>query len=254
MRFEIKTEAGGIERTLKVSIKDAVNIEGCEDQSFDIIESIQLTLKVTLRLGKALDFDIDQFIASSSLIKTSVATENDLKTLYNEVTPLSIKDFLKFENIEIRRLMFNVFDNQEVVNGLDAELIASETIPKNMPIWARDENGKLVKKHKVYKDTYTLYAIPHKVISEWATEGNVYYLQYTCPTTGRVYMEAVPPKIGETRNPLDCIAWMAGAQPVNTKQLIRHGDVVIALSDKPLSKERNTLTGEEYIKLLYAES
>jgi hypothetical protein len=95
---------------------------------------------------------------------------------------LAAEKLLSIRNIEQRHLLLKAMGAERVIEELDAKLTH------------RSLSGN------------ELYKIPRL----FNHVGDAYYLKYTCPSTGRVYVSGVPPRIGKKRNADTAMAWKFG--------------------------------------------
>lgn len=67
-----------------------------------------------------------------------------------------------------------------------------------------DAKAELIEKSKRGNE---LFIIPR---SRGIFTVDAYYLKYSCPSTGRLYISGVPPQMGETKDADACMAWKHG--------------------------------------------
>lgn len=91
---------------------------------------------------------------------------------------LNFKDCMAIPNIDRRMMALKYLDADKLLKGADAELIDHST-----------------KNNRLY--------LIKKIFSE-----DAYFLRYECPSTGRIYLSGVNPKIAsETKDADNCMAW-----------------------------------------------
>ncbi|MHB1275789.1 MAG: DUF6745 domain-containing protein [Candidatus Humimicrobiaceae bacterium] len=94
---------------------------------------------------------------------------------------ITAKDILKFANIEQRMAALKFYGADNLLSELDAKLIDNTA-------------------------GYELYKLD-KIFSQPA-----YFLKYSCPSTGRVYVSGIDPKVGKIKDAVAACAWKFGLE------------------------------------------
>lgn len=197
--------------------------------------------------------------------------KNSWREIYSR--PVDVPAIMKMENLENRRFLLEQLSPQEVVTGLGAKLVNTETkLFKNLVTDLLTGEQSVVE----VKDKYDLYQVDASTLFGTAVPSGapskVNYVRCNCTTTGREYHIRTPYRArtensaGKTENvtyenALDAIARTFPMYvPLDTiDYLFRQGDVLYTfhkkgLKEVPKLEEPYYLTGEQYFNLLKGQS
>lgn len=147
---------------------------------------------------------------------------------YDQVTPIVVADAIKLSNTEQRMVALRSFEPEEIAEGLDAQLLDSQTVEKKHIRW--DKNLKPYE--HTFRDTYELYKVSSDALgieSRWSTVNDIYIVKCECPSTDRLYYLYVPEEAAANKDALEAIAW------------------TMRFNDQPLTKQ-------QYLNLMYTET
>ncbi len=105
-------------------------------------------------------------------------TKEEWEKIINKT--LTLKDLLKLENIEKRRVVFTRMEPEKVL---------------------KEAKAKRLHKSKRGNELYLVKGI---------FSGDAYFLKYKCPSTGRFYLKGIPPEIGREKDSDLAQAWSLG--------------------------------------------
>jgi len=176
---------------------------------------------------------------------------------WHTIEPFDVKDAFKIEHTDKKKVYFHCLQPEKIFKSIKSKSLSIETLIKIKV----DGTG--------YKDTYELLVCDGK---DLGLRGEVYYITFLCPSTGKRYYLYIPPYIcrdyrTDKYNPkitaIDCIAWTLKTDVIKeaVDYFIRQGDVVIAkIKDIYLNDDRiylttpRSLTKEEYLNKIKYES
>ena len=189
--------------------------------------------------------------------------------------PYTFKAIAQFNNAEHRRVGVLCLGLDRLINEVNPELIATQTVPKKTT-WI---NAKGELETVDFKDTYQLYKVSGdyftpKGTPNWQRFNDVYYIQFKDTSTDRMYLLWVDVMSVYRTNyagvmyngfasnpvtPIQSIAWTitTTVPKGNIEKIIRQGDCIMVKpidSLVPLLDKPRHLTEDEYLALLVAES
>lgn len=207
------------------------------------------------------------------LLKTKYTKcfDESLSDIWEDIVPMELKDILKLENLEDRRVGLDCLGIQKIKEQSNAELLSVKTLNKSLT-WI-NKNGEL--ENKTIIDKYELYTISPESLGLYSfTEEKLMFVKCKDTSTDREYllwidyfslMSTILGYISFSNNnilskidALDAIAWTIQTNVPKGKieAIVRQGDCIMIKTTedyKPLSIPRH-LTKEEYINLLTLES
>ena len=176
---------------------------------------------------------------------------------WDTIEPFDVKDAFKIEHIYKKKVYFHCLQPEKIFKSIQSKSLSKETITKTKV------DGT------IYKDTYELFVCNGK---DLGLKGEVYYITFLCPSTGKRYYLYIPYYIcenwrSEGYDPkitaIDCIAWTLKTDVIEkaVDYFIRQGDVPIAkikneyLNDDSIYlKTPRSLTKYEYLNKIKYES
>jgi hypothetical protein len=220
--------------------------------------------------NRSFTYDIGVRLLKTKYIK---CFDESLSDIWEDIVPMELKDILKLENLEDRRVGLDCLGIQKIKEQSNAELLSSKTLDKSLT-WI-NKNGEL--ESKTIKDTYELYTVNNESLglsTNSFREEKLMFIKCKDTSTDREYllwidyfslMSTALGFISFSNNniiskidALDAIAWTIQTNVPKNKieAIVRQGDCIMiktAEHYKPLSTPRH-LTKEEYINLLTLES
>lgn len=196
-----------------------------------------------------------------------------VKSVWEDVQPVTVEDALKQENTEDRRTYFDAIGVQKLFKSLDPKLLDRQVINKTRVRW----DDEYTEKDHVFEDVYELYEIEGTKLfkaDKWGTgPSNVYAVRCWCTTTNREYWLYVPREAAlgdawwhnnETKSLPDAIraiAWTIRIDvPIeNVERIYRQGDIIVtkikdSAKDSFFTFKSYHLSKENYLSLMYSET
>lgn len=180
------------------------------------------TLNQVLRLLKTENQSEEQVLSyfDDLLIKQQI------KVRYHTLSPVEIRDVLKWSNAEQRMVGMSIFLAEEILSQLKAKLVDEQTIDKKQIRW----NAALQPYEYAYKDTYSLYAIAGGQLGVQRNGVNstavptIYLVKCKCTSTSRIFYHYVPDQVGKNRDAIEAIAWTftIGGQHLTKQQYLAY--------------------------------
>lgn len=209
------------------------------------------------------------------LLKTKYTKcfDESLSDIWEDIVPMELKDILKLENLEDRRIGLDCLGIEKIKEQSNAELLSTKTLDKSLT-WI-NKNGEL--ENKTIKDKYELYTIDPKYLGlptnsleklmfikckDTSTEREylLWIDYYSLMVTMLGYISFTDNNILSKIDALDAVAWTIQTNVPKGKieEIVRQGDCIMIkttkdYNNKPISIPRH-LTKEEYINLLTLES
>jgi len=210
--------------------------------------------------GKNVKLDIDAVIADMY----SDSNTSDLKAI-------TLKECIALENEEQKAIAFRGFTPEEIVVGLNLEIIGEETVMKKHKRWTVTEDG-ISEEEVEFPDTYTLYK---HTISTPSGDSVFGIIKCKDTSTDRMYFLYVDitTKKGSNNETLEFMTDPIAAIASNIKMLVPHesieidevyeyiqrqGDVNLGILKEeykghPLKVSKG-LTREQYLTMIVSES
>lgn len=196
-----------------------------------------------------------------------------VKSVWNDVQPVTVEDALKQENTEDRRIYFDAIGVQKLFKSLNPKLLHKEVIKKKRVKWD-DENKE---KEHIFEDVYELYEIEGTKLFKKTKWGNhsesIYAVRCWCTTTNREYWLYVTKQaaLGDDwwreglqkskPDAIRAIAWTirVDVPEENIEKIYRQGDIIVV---KIKDEAKNTesafrpyhLEKKQYLNLMYSET
>lgn len=191
-----------------------------------------------------------------------------VRAAWDDASDLTVEQAFTTQNIEHRRVIFNVMGVDKLMSQLQPELVDSQTITRKNMVF--DHEGRMTFQDLI--DTYELYKIERSKLfkdaaseNSWRFRGDnddVYVVKCKDASTDREYWIYVIDEIGKKGNALEAIAWTYQMRSgVYTESVYRQGEVIIAKhveSEDP--KERSSwsrsyhMDEEDYLNKVKAQS
>jgi hypothetical protein len=189
-----------------------------------------------------------------------------VRSVWEEIQPVTVQDALAQENAEIRRTYFDCIGVKKLFNDLEPELLDRQVINKVRIGW-NDDNDPV---RKEFEDVYELYKIDGKKMFKENRWGNapdpVYAVRCWCTTTNREYWLYVP-RVAATgqswlgssdtlqHDAIRAIAWTIRIDVENPEAIYRQGDIIVVkLPENPKHCREYHITKDQYLNLMYSES
>lgn len=150
-----------------------------------------------------------------------------IQTRYEELSAMTVGEALALPNAEQRMIALTVFDPEEFISAINAELLDEQSISKKQIRW--DEALKPYAHN--YVDSYSLYKISafELGLENIARTPSIYFVKCRCTSTDKIYYLYVPESVAESNDAIEAIAW------------------TYRFDGKPLSKA-------QYLNLIYSET
>jgi len=200
-----------------------------ENYTFTVRNVRGVSLDEALRLWKTSYSTFKEFLKNVIIYESLEEFGDYVSTVWSDVEPITASEAFEQDNVEKRRLYFDVIGVDEVFKQADPELIDMKEVVLNNQRWEKDGTPYL----QTGVDKYTLYKINGtelfgSTISEWQrNNSSVYAVKCSCTTTGRNYWLYVPTEIGLKESALEAIAWTCRIGITNPKAIYRQGDIFI---------------------------
>jgi hypothetical protein len=182
-------------------------------------EKIDVLIKLYKKQGKS----------KSEVLSLFTQEDNRLfvQTRFDELAEMTVNEALALQNAEQRMIALTVFNPDEFIAEVNAELLDEQTVSKKQIRW----NEVLQPYEVVYEDTYSLYKISafELGLENIARTSCIYFVKCKCTSTGKIYYLYVPESIADLGDAIGAIAW------------------TYRFNDSPLSKE-------QYLNLIYTET
>lgn len=200
-----------------------------ENYTFTVRNVRGVSLDEALRLWKTCYSSFNEFLKSVIIYESLEEFGDYVATAWSDIKPIEVYEAFEQENVEKRRLYFDIIGVDKIFEHSEPELIDMQEVVLNNQRW--EKNGTPYLQTGI--DQYTLYKINGislfgSTISEWQRKNsNVYAVKCSCTTTGRNYWLYVPREIGEKESALEAIAWTCRIGITNPKAIYRQGDIFI---------------------------
>lgn len=182
-------------------------------------EKLEVLLRLYKKQGKSLMHVLSLF--------TQEENRRFIQTQYDELTAMTVGEALALPNAEQRMIALTVFDPEEFIAAINAELLNEQSISKKQIRW----NEALQPYEHNYTDTYSLYKISafELGLENIARTPSIYFVKCRCTSTDKIYYLYVPESVAESGDAIEAIAW------------------TYRFDGKPLSKA-------QYLNLIYSET
>lgn len=203
---------------------------------------------------------------------------DDIEHFWNEIEELKFEDIALEKNLELRRVMMDVYGIEKLTSKLNSVLVDQKIIDKTTSYV--DSDGNIITKE--FKDIYSLYKVPAADLDfDWNPNNKIglakgwnhddlYYVECYCTSTNRRYLIWV--SLHDINNTykrywksevtaIEAIAWTitTNVRKEYIDKIVRQGDCIMIkvkgdkIENKMLENERH-LTADEYLTKLVAES
>lgn len=204
-----------------------------ENYTFTVRNVRGVSLDEALRAWKTCYSTFNEFVKNVIIYESLEEFGDYVATVWSDIKPIEVHEAFEQENVEKRRLYFDIIGVDKIFEHAEPELIDMQKVVLNNQRWERDGTPYL----QTGIDQYSLYKINGtslfgSTISEWQRRNsNVYAVKCSCTTTGRNYWLYVPRDIGEKESALEAIAWTCRIGITNPKAIYRQGDIFIVESN-----------------------
>lgn len=185
-----------------------------------------------------------------------------IKEEWDNYDKLKVTDAFSVENIEQRRTLFNIIGVENIMKGVDPELIDKKTITRNNLVFDYDGNSKV----ETLEDIYTLYKIEASKLFDvsklpsWRRTNDIFVVKCKDASTEREYWIYVPNQAAENKDAIEAIAWTYSLKnEVYTEEIYRQGEVIISKHGNGKAEKvgwtpNYHMTKEEYLTKIKAQS
>lgn len=252
--------------------KEKLKMKQYKNYRYTVNSQEGFSLTEALKLWKTKFSDYKDF-EKEVITNPSLNDFNDfVKSVWDEIIPVTVEDALKQENVEIRRTYFDAIGVETLFKSLEPKLLDKQVIKKTRVRW----DDEYTEKDHVFEDVYELYEIEGSKLFEKDSWGNspesAYAVRCWCTTTNREYWLYVPKEaalgsqwwyISEQSKPdaIRAIAWTVRVDvpEEDIERIYRQGDIIVVKLKDEAESTTSTwrpyhLSKENYLTLMYSET
>lgn len=200
-----------------------------ESYTFTVRNVTGVSLDEALKLWKTSYSTFNEFLKNVIIYESLEEFGDYVATVWSDIEPIEVSEAFEQENVEKRRLYFDVIGIEKVFQHAEPDLLDIKDVVLNNKRWDKDGKEYI----QTGLDTYRLYSINGaklfgSTINEWQRKNStVYAVKCFCTTTAREYWLYVPTEIGLKESALEAIAWTCRIGITNPKAIYRQGDIFI---------------------------
>ena len=244
-------------------------MQNYKDYKYTVNGRANYSLTDALRLWKT-KFDDYKDFEKAVITSPALNDFNEfVKSVWEEINPISVEDAFKMDNTEDRRVYFDAIGIERLFKSLDPKLLDRQVIKKTRVRW----DDEYTEKEHVFEDVYELYEIESSKLfkkspDRWRQMEDIYAVRCWCTTTNREYWLYVTRLAalgnwGDEGKPdaIRAIAWTirVDVPKDSLERIYRQGDIIVVkMKDDAKVTESSYmpyhLNKDQYLSLMYSET